>query len=46
MALTGGQFPAELKFAGWDAIIVEGKAEKPTYVLRESGPERERPPTV
>jgi aldehyde:ferredoxin oxidoreductase len=32
MALSGGQFPAELKFAGWDAIIVEGKAEKPTYV--------------
>lgn len=32
MALSGGQFPAELKFAGWDAVIVEGKAEKPTYV--------------
>ncbi len=32
MALTGGQFPAELKLAGWDALIVEGKAEKPTYV--------------
>ena len=32
MALSGGQFPAEIKFAGWDAIIIEGKAEKPTYV--------------
>lgn len=32
MALTGGQFPAELKFAGWDAVIIEGKAEKPTYI--------------
>ena len=32
MALSGGQFPAELKFAGWDAIIVEGKADKPTWV--------------
>jgi len=32
MALSGGQFPAELKFAGWDAVIIEGKAEKPTYV--------------
>jgi len=32
MALTGGQFPAELKFAGWDAAIIEGKAEKPTYI--------------
>jgi aldehyde:ferredoxin oxidoreductase len=33
MALSGGQFPAEMKFAGWDAIIVEGKAEKQTYVF-------------
>ena len=32
MALSGGYFPAELKFAGYDALIVEGKAEKPTYV--------------
>jgi aldehyde:ferredoxin oxidoreductase len=32
MALTGGQFPVELKFAGWDALIIEGKAEKPTWV--------------
>jgi aldehyde:ferredoxin oxidoreductase len=32
MSLSGGQFPAEMKFAGWDAIIVEGKADKPTYV--------------
>ena len=32
MALSGGEFPSELKFAGWDAIIVEGKADKPTVV--------------
>ena len=32
MALTGGHFPVELKFAGYDALIVEGKAEAPTYV--------------
>jgi aldehyde:ferredoxin oxidoreductase len=32
MALSGGQFPAEIKYAGWDAIIIEGKADKPTYV--------------
>jgi len=32
MALSGGEFPAEMKFAGWDVIIVEGKADKPTYV--------------
>ncbi len=28
----GGHFGAELKFAGYDAIIVEGHASKPTYV--------------
>ncbi len=32
MALSGGHFPSEIKLAGWDAIIVEGKAESPTYV--------------
>jgi aldehyde:ferredoxin oxidoreductase len=32
MALSGGQFPAEMKYAGWDAIIIEGKADKPVYV--------------
>jgi aldehyde:ferredoxin oxidoreductase len=32
MALSGGQFPTEMKYAGWDVIIVEGKADKPTYV--------------
>ncbi|MBI4790534.1 MAG: aldehyde ferredoxin oxidoreductase family protein [Chloroflexi bacterium] len=32
MALSGGEFPTEIKYAGWDAIIVEGKADKPTYV--------------
>lgn len=32
MCLSGGHFPAELKFAGYDALIVEGKAEKPAYV--------------
>jgi len=32
MALSGGEFPSEMKFAGWDGIIIEGKAEKPTYI--------------
>src|SRR4030066_866966 len=32
MGLAGGEFPAEMKFAGWDAIIIEGKADEPTYV--------------
>jgi len=37
VALTGGYFPVELKFAGYDALIVEGKAEKPTYVWIKGG---------
>jgi aldehyde:ferredoxin oxidoreductase len=32
MSLSGGEFPTEIKYAGWDAIIIEGKADKPTYV--------------
>jgi aldehyde:ferredoxin oxidoreductase len=31
-ALSGGYFPAEMKRAGYDMIIVEGRAQKPTYV--------------
>ena len=37
MALTGGYFPVELKFAGWDVLIIEGKAEAPTYVWIKDG---------
>jgi len=36
-ASTGGFFPAEIKFAGYDMIIIEGKAEKPTYVWIRDG---------
>ncbi len=32
MANSGGYFGAELKFAGWDAIVVEGQSEKPVYI--------------
>ena len=28
----GGHFAAEAKFAGWDGIIVQGKADKPCYI--------------
>jgi aldehyde:ferredoxin oxidoreductase len=31
-AQGGGFWPAEMKRAGWDAIIVEGKADKPVYL--------------
>ena len=29
---SGGSFGPELKYAGYDALIVEGKAAKPTYL--------------
>ena len=32
---SGGQFGAELKFAGYDMIIIEGCAEKPVYLYIE-----------
>lgn len=36
----GGRFGAALKFAGWDAAIVQGKSEKPVFLLlREEGAE-------
>jgi aldehyde:ferredoxin oxidoreductase len=37
VALTGGYFPVELKRAGYDALIIEGKAEKPTYIWIKDG---------
>ena len=37
MALTGGHFPTELKLAGYDVLIVEGKADKPTYIWIKNG---------
>ena len=37
LALTGGYFPAEMKRAGYDLMIFEGRAEKPTYVVIKDG---------
>jgi len=31
-SIVGGNFGAFLKFAGFDGIIIEGEAEKPTYI--------------
>ncbi|MDR2611020.1 MAG: aldehyde ferredoxin oxidoreductase [Clostridiales Family XIII bacterium] len=31
----GGWIGAELKFAGWDGIIIEGKAKEPVYIFIE-----------
>jgi aldehyde:ferredoxin oxidoreductase len=33
----GGFWPAELKFAGFDAIVIRGKAEKPVYLWIHDG---------
>lgn len=33
---SGGYWGAELKFAGYDVIILEGKAEKPVYIMIEN----------
>lgn len=32
---SGGYFPAELKFAGYDQIVVTGRADKPKYLWIE-----------
>ena len=32
---SGGYWGAELKFSGYDVIIVEGRSEKPVYVMIE-----------
>jgi len=37
LSSTGGYFPVELKFAGYDILIIEGKAESPTYVYVKDG---------
>ena len=34
---SGGYFPAEIKFSGYDMIIIEGKAEKPMYITIRDG---------
>jgi aldehyde:ferredoxin oxidoreductase len=36
-AQVGGFFPAELKFAGFDAIVVKGRAERPVSIVVRDG---------
>jgi aldehyde:ferredoxin oxidoreductase len=36
---SGGYFPAEIKYAGFDAFIFEGKADEPVYVWVNNGKE-------
>lgn len=33
----GGFFPAEMKFAGFDGVVVKGRAEKPVYLWLSDG---------
>lgn len=33
---SGGYFGAEMKFAGWDMIIFEGKSDSPVYLMVEN----------
>src|SRR5690554_5983076 len=28
----GGRFATQMKFAGWDGIVIEGKADKPVWI--------------
>lgn len=37
MSLSGGFFGPELKFAGYDGVVITGKAEHPVYLVIHSG---------
>ncbi len=37
MALAGGYFPAEMKMAGYDMMVIEGRAARPTYITVKDG---------
>ncbi len=36
-ATSGGQFPAALKYSGFDAIIITGKSNAPIYIVINNG---------
>ncbi len=40
---SGGFFPAELKFAGFDAIVIHGRAAEPVYLWIHDGQAELRP---
>jgi aldehyde:ferredoxin oxidoreductase len=42
-AQAGGFFPAELKFAGYDALVIHGQAERPVYLWIHNGEAELRP---
>jgi aldehyde:ferredoxin oxidoreductase len=37
MATSGGYFPAELKFAGFDMVVIQGQAREPTTLVISDG---------
>src|SRR5690606_14100539 len=39
----GGFFPAEMKFAGFDGVVVTGRAEQPVYLWLHAGQAELRP---
>ncbi len=42
-AQSGGFFPAEMKFSGFDAVVVRGRVEKPVYLWLKDGEAELRP---
>ncbi len=46
VATAGGYFPTELKMLGYDMIIIEGKAEEPTYLYIKDGKVQFKPAAV
>ena len=40
LSLSGGYFPVEMRHAGYIALIIEGEAERPTYVSIKEGEAR------
>jgi aldehyde:ferredoxin oxidoreductase len=42
-AQAGGFFPAEMKFSGYDAVVVHGRAENPVYLWIKDGEVELRP---
>jgi aldehyde:ferredoxin oxidoreductase len=43
VATTGGHFPVEMKRAGYDVLIIEGKADELTYLYIKNGEVKFRP---
>ncbi len=40
---SGGYFGAALRFAGWDAVVITGRAEQPVYLWIDDGAAELRP---